>query len=117
MTDKTVGIAIVRRTQIIGTQIVVYRAWAPVVGSPYGYSTVTHIDGQQYGRCGTERLPETLEALPARSQVRRDRVRAWQINAYDEAYNTIKAAYPELWELPESAHSMGEITTTEPVAV
>lgn len=113
---KTIGLGVVRRVQIIGTQHVSYSAWLPVAGSPYGFSTITTIDGQQYGRLGTERLPDALENLPVRSQARSDRVREWQINVYDNAYNMICEAYPALWDTPESAHVMGEITATEQVA-
>ena len=100
---------LVRRSRLLGTNTLMFHAWAPIDGimaSPY--STITHMDERWWGRLGTEReLSAELEALPARSQERWERVHAWHEQNYQRAYELIERAFPEA---AAGRYSMGDIT-------
>jgi hypothetical protein len=92
---------LVRRHTIIGTNIHIYRVWAP----RNGHGTITTINGAWMGRVGTEALPAALDALPYGAE-RCAAVRAWQQAQYDAAYAAILAAHPEA---AAGRRDMGEI--------
>ena len=90
-------------------QTTIYSAWEPgkVMGN---HTSITRIDEEWYGQIGSRMLPAELEALPAYTQERLDKVQAWQEAQYTEAYHAIR----EEVEVPGSArYSMGEISWTE----
>lgn len=99
----------VRDISICGGLFRSFTAWERQNGGILGHSTITTIDGQWYGRIGTRRLPDHLEALPPMTDERYNAVREWQQEQYDEAYILILSEHPWL----EKVHYhkvMGEIT-------
>lgn len=83
---------VVMRYGIIGTETVVYEAWEDYDG----HSTYRTEGERKLGRVGTRRLTDELEALPKMSRERSERVRDWHDDQYQEAYDAIFAAFPEL---------------------
>jgi hypothetical protein len=82
----------VQRVRIAGTNYHVFSAWEP--SSHFGkHYSITTIDGQIYGRVGTERLPDELEKLPAFSQERGEQVIAWRQEQYQRSYQMIRTAF------------------------
>lgn len=82
---------------------VAYSAWEPYAG----HSTLMHIDGVRVGRVGCRPLPTELDALPAGSDERYARVKAWYAAQYAEAYAAIEDAHPGA---AGADRDMGEIT-------
>ncbi len=96
MENKTVqvGDKVVKRVNIIGTQMYVYSAWER---SSYtgNHSSVTTIDGQCYGEVPSRRPTPELEALPAMSRERYERVSRYQDRNQSEAYGLIREGFVE----------------------
>lgn len=98
---------VIQRTPIIGTTCVIFSVWekGQITGT---HSTITTINGEWYGRVGTERLPADLDALPAYSNERAAAVRAWQLRRYERAYDII--AHSEYGhEAMNGRYSMGQV--------
>jgi hypothetical protein len=86
----------IRRTQIIGTNIVVFSAWEPSVLMGAHSNLTSDGNGNWIGRIGTNRnLPSEIETLPPGSDARIDAVRGWYDAQYERAYNLIITAHPE----------------------
>lgn len=85
----------IKKTKIIGTNITVFSAWEDCPSIFYGHSTITHEDGQWWGRIGTAMLPDALEKLPAFSNERIDKVSNWHEEEYQRAYSLILESFPE----------------------
>jgi len=82
-----------------------YVAWES--STPTGkHSTITTIDGEWYGRIGTDPDPEMFEHLTAGSDERIAAVRRAYEHRYQAAYCAIVAEYPEA---VMGKMSMGEI--------
>lgn len=110
---ESLATIIVRRLRILTTNLVVFTAWQrcdSLFDAGQKFSTITEIDGDYFGRLGTERLPAELEALAPRSAERWDRVTAWQHERYEASHQAILAAEPDARDGWRS--SMGEITIT-----
>ena len=95
---------IIQKTRIIGTHTVVYSAWERDVGR--NHSTITFIDGVQYGRMGTTRLESSFAAG---TDERIADVRAQREALYQAAYAAILGQFPNLKGVPER----GEIRVEE----
>jgi hypothetical protein len=96
----------IQKTQIIGTETTVYTAWEP--STPCGrHGTITTIDGEWYGRIGTDPDPEMFEHLPVGSDARIAAVKRAYALRYEAAYLAIIAKYPEL--IQKGTMSNGEI--------
>jgi len=88
------GDVVVRKYPILGTNHLTYDAWEHTKD---GHSTITFFKGEGWkGRVGTKRLPKHLEALPAYSQDRLRKVKAWQEQEYSRAYRYIEEAFPSI---------------------
>jgi len=74
-----------------------------------GHSTITYIDGQCWGRIGTDPLTADLDAL-VRGPNRTRLVRAWQAATYERAYAVLAEAVPGA---EAGTRDMGEITLTK----
>lgn len=84
---------IIERTQIIGTNRVYFSAWEPDAG----HSTINYSQhGFKAGRVGTRALPDVLDDLPPMSNERLTLVMEWKRAEYQEAYQAILEAHPEL---------------------
>lgn len=81
-----------------------YTAWTETNGE---HGSVTFIDGTYCGRLGTERLPSSIDAMPALSDERSRHAKMWIESRYDLACRAIIAAFPEA---AEGEQDMGSIT-------
>ena len=98
----------IRRHKIIGANIEVLSAWEAEIGQDgFSHSSITTIDGRWFGRIGTRRLPDHMEAMTPFSDERAEAVGQWHRQQYQEAYNAIVEKYPEALS---GKFSMGEIT-------
>lgn len=92
---------LVRRARIIGTDRLYYSAWVPsVLMAPpgqMGHSSINGFGGHigWWGEIGTERVPPELDALPAFSRDRSDRIGQWSRQNYARAHELICRAFPE----------------------
>jgi hypothetical protein len=75
----------------------VYSAHQWISGSAAGarFSSVSHEGDRMFGRLGTDRLPASIDALPAMSDERSRQVKAWREAVYKDAYELIIKAFPE----------------------
>ncbi len=91
-TRMVAGEVVVTRSAMYGGGFV-YEAWEP--SGPFGgHSTITTLRGEKwYGSIASRRLPPELEALPARSEERFTRVRAWRLAQETIARAFIRAAF------------------------
>jgi hypothetical protein len=98
----------VERYRILGTRTMIYCVWEP--SSPMGgHSTITTINGEWYGRVGTRRLPAWMESLKSMSDERARIVGEYHEAQYQQAYEIIRNAFPEVSILAHE--SMGELST------
>jgi len=98
---------IVKRFRVIGTQTVVYQAWEPS-GIRGRHSSVTTVDGQWYGKVGTDPDPALYDHLPVGDERSRNLQQAYQ-ERYAVAYQAIIEACPET---ADGHRSDGEIEIT-----
>lgn len=101
----TIGAVKVRRIQIIGTGMFVYKAYEPTTLSG-PHSSVTTFDGVWFGDIATRTPTPELQALPAMSQERYEAVGAWYTKNRAEACALILQAFPEAAEGHPSDGSM-----------
>jgi hypothetical protein len=59
------------------------------------FSSISHEGDRLFGRLGTDRLPASIDALPAMSEERSRQVNAWREAVYTDAYELIIKAFPE----------------------
>ena len=106
---QQMGDAIVQYCPIIGTNTVVLSVWVPskLCGN---HSTITTIrcgiteSKKWYGRMGTERLPEDIDALPC-GEGRFAAVKQYHEQLYADAYELI---YQSHWgEIARKGHHWG----------
>ena len=103
-----------------GTWTVMYSVWEPTDGPAGRHRTITTIDGKWYGRVGTAELPAELDGIQVGGQ-RLAGIRAWYAAQYEEAYETIRAVYPDLVgqerngeiETREAGSTVDELTAVE----
>lgn len=91
---KFLGEVMVRCIRIIGTRQLVFSAYVPSAMCGVHHVIMSH-NGQWYGQVGSECLPKELDALPAMTDERSRRVRAWQAERYRIAHSIIIKAFPE----------------------
>lgn len=98
------------RTNIAGTRVQVFSAWAPDGHGNPSHSTVRYIGDALYGRIGTERLPEEIDRLPRSSAERSEAYNAWRQETCREAYELIRRAFlgPDAID-GAFGHDMGEV--------
>ena len=118
------GVVVVRY-RIIGTSMVIHKAYEPTVlsglnweeGKP-AHSSLTSFDeyrhehGVFYGEVGSRRLTPELDSLPAMTQERSEAVKAYHRTNYARAFDSILAAFPD------ARHGVwrdGEIVITDPL--
>lgn len=100
---------IVKRTNIITTDMYVYSVWEPsaVMGR---HSTITTFDGVWFGQIGTRPLPANIESLSGPK--RYEAVKAFHAAQYQEAHALIREVFPEA---REGRTFMGEIELHAPL--
>lgn len=96
---------VVKETKILMSPFVVFSAWEPYDG----HGTSMTIDGKNYGRVGTSRIPAVIDALPARSNERSDAYRLWKNEEYKRAYDAIIESRPGILDNVNVRMDMGEI--------
>lgn len=90
---------IIQKVQVAGG--VIYSAWEPRLSAlppAQGryHHTITFIDGQFYGRIGTDPEPSLFEHLEKGTQARSAAVKQAYAERYAVAYEAIVSAHPEL---------------------
>jgi hypothetical protein len=98
---------VVRRTQIIGSNLEVFEVWERTYDDRY--STITFINGLRYGLIGTRCPPINIVNMPAYSEERRAAFAAWQGMEFNRAYKLIFREWPELEHDPTAKFDAGEI--------
>ncbi len=91
---RFIGEVLVQCIRIIGTNALVFSAYVPSSICGKHHNIMTH-NGQWYGMVGTETLPAELDALPACTDERSLKVRAWHAERYRAAHTLIIEAFPE----------------------
>jgi hypothetical protein len=101
----------VKLFNIISTDLWVVEAWEKVEGSMIGcgFSTITFVDGQLWGRIGTNPNKAVFDHLPAWSKERIDAAWAAFNRVYQDAYELIYGAMPWLNDIEGREESMGEV--------
>lgn len=106
----TVGNYKVEGMKVYGWDATVFSVWAPVDRMIGGsYQTYTTIDGETYGRLGTERLTPELEALKPMTNERFTAVKAFHTANYLRAYQIIEEAVPGISTMASARLDMGQI--------
>lgn len=101
----TIGVVKVRRIQIIGTGMFVYKAYEPTtLHGPH--SGITSFGGEWYGDIATRTPTPELQALPAMSTERYEAIGEWYRQNRAEACAIILQAFPEAAEGHPSDGSM-----------
>jgi len=102
---------IVKRVEVIGTNVVTYTAWEP--GKMHGTHThITHIGEDCYGDIGCRVLPDAIQSMPSHSSARVAAVRKFFGDSYMEAVTEIIEAFPEVGE-GNCLYHIGQITAYE----
>ena len=71
-----------------------YSAWEPIQLTD-SYWTVREIGGDRFGKVGTRRIPEEIDALPVYSMHRIEAVEDWYASQRERAFRAIVAAHSE----------------------
>lgn len=104
----------VKLYNIIGTGLWIADAWELVDGGMLdcGFSTITFVDHQLYGRIGTNPDKAKYAHLPPYSKDRSDACMAAFNEIYEQAYKLIFEAFPELRAMGHK-RSMGEVMVSK----
>jgi len=113
MERKTVKLSdgrIAHRFNVIGTRFWVYKVWERINFSDNSHSTITTFGRDWYGRIGTRRITDRINAMPVGDN-RFEACDAWREAQRIEAQALIHGAFPETKAV--KANEYGEIEITQ----